>query len=193
MGQTTQQLSNAIDRFDAANANDPKGTALLYAQRMTQWLGRLYPDASEALQLAARAQHLRRWEIPRSSYPMDRTGYLRWRTRLYDFHADAAADILRDVGYEQPLIDRVRSLLKKQRLKADAEAQALEDVVCLVFLQFEFGDFFPKHEETKIVNILRRTWAKMSPHGREAAAELQLPPLAKRLMELALNPPKESQ
>src|SRR4051812_46418623 len=123
----------AIERFDALNAEDPIGKELSYAQRMTTWLEKLEPAASEPLRLAARAQHLMRWKIPRDSYPKDRAGYLKWRTTLYDFHADRAAEVLHDVGYDDVTIARVRSLIRKEKIKADADAQTLEDVICLVF------------------------------------------------------------
>src|SRR5689334_6093651 len=130
----TARFDAAVRLIDAANAEDPHGRGLLYSQRMSEWLERNEPGASEALRLAARAQHLRRWTIPRSDFPMDRIGYLKWRTTLYRFHADEAAAILRDVGYDEQTIARVGSLIRKERLKQDAEAQALEDVICLVFL-----------------------------------------------------------
>jgi hypothetical protein len=176
----------AIDRIDAANAADPHGAEVVYAQRMTDWLARLYPDASEALRLAARAQHIRRWEIPRDTFPMGRIGYHRWRTTLYSFHADAAEEILREVGYDDATIGRVRSLLRKERLKSDPEVQALEDVICLVFLENYFAEFAPKHDEEKVIVILRRTWAKMSDAGHAAAMKLELPEEARRLVERAL-------
>jgi len=160
---------------------------LLYARHMTRWLERLYPDASEPLRLAARAQHIRRWRVPRNSYPIDRAGYLKWRSDLYTFHADEAARILRDVGYDEDTVARVRSLLKKERLKADADTQALEDVACLVFLETEFADFAAKHDEEKVLRILRRTWTKMSPRGHEAALALDLPPRARSSLEKALS------
>ena len=128
---------------------------------MTDWLEKLYPQASEALHLAARAQHIRRWEVPRSGYPMDRAGYHRWRTGLYKFHADAAGEILIDAGYDAATIDRVRSMLQKQRLKTDAETQALEDVICVVFLENYFAEFAARHDDEKVIVILRRTWAKI--------------------------------
>ena len=184
---TTDRFNIAIEKFDAANAADPHGEEVVYARRMTQWLGKLYPDASEPLRLAARSQHIRRWEIPRNSFPMDRAGYHRWRTTLYTFHADAAEKILREVGYDDETIQRVRSLLRKERLKADPQVQALEDVICLVFLENYFADFAPKHNEEKVIVILRRTWAKMSDRGHEAALGLELPDEARRLMERALG------
>lgn len=191
-----ERFRAAIERFDIANASDPHrvlhegrevAVEVLYARRMTDWLGKLYPCASEPLRLAARAQHLRRWEIPRDTYPMDRAGYHRWRAALYAFHADAAEEILRDVGYDEGVIARVRSLVKKERLKADGESQALEDVACLVFLENDLADFAPKHEAEKVIGILRRTWAKMSAKGREAAMALQMLPAVKALIDQALG------
>jgi hypothetical protein len=187
----TDQFQSAIEKTDAANAQDPTLIAsipaeLVYARRMTDWLHRLYPDAGEPLQLAARAQHIRRWMIPRSKYPMTRAGYHQWRTTLYSFHADEAAKILQEVGYDDATIARVRSLLKKEKLKADPETQALEDVACLVFLENYFADFALKHEEKKVIDILRRTWKKMSDRGQAAAMNLPLPPETQRLVAKAL-------
>jgi hypothetical protein len=181
----------AIAQFDAANAQDPKvingvGAEVLYARRMTDWLSRLYPQADEVLQLAARAQHIRRWTIPRASFPMTRMGYHKWRTSLYSFHADTAAEILRQVGYDDVTIARVRSLLRKEKLNSDPQMQMLEDVACLVFLENYFADFAPKHDEEKVIVILRRTWKKMSEHAHAAALKLPLPPEARRIVEKAL-------
>lgn len=196
MADDPNRFQQAIGRFDAANGEDPNveladgmsvPAELAYARRMTAWLDRLYPDASEPLRLAARSQHIRRWHVPRNTYPMDRPGYLRWRTDLYAFHADQAATILREVGYDDATVGRVRSLLKKERLKADPESQALEDVACLVFLADEFAAFAERHDEEKLLRILRRTWAKMSPVGHRAALALELPPAARELVEKALS------
>ncbi len=118
---------------------------------------------------------------------MTRAGYHQWRTTLYTFHADAADKILREVGYDDAAIARVRSLLRKERLKADPQTQALEDVACLVFLESYFADFALKHDEQKVIDILRRTWKKMSDRGRAAAMELPLPAEARRLVEKALS------
>lgn len=174
MAEPSETFRRAIERFDEENARDPHQKELLYAQRMSGWLERLVTDASEPLRLAARCQHIRRWEIPRNSFPMDRAGYLNWRKRLYAFHADVAADILAQVGYGQPVIDRVRSLLQKEKLKADPDMQALEDVICLVFLENYFSDFARDKDEAKLLNIIKRTWAKMSERGRDAATRLPL-------------------
>ena len=192
------RLQAAIARFDAANAEDPNSVVLngvthpkelVYAQRMTAWLERLAPDASEPLRLAARAQHLRRWAIPRRDYPMTRAGYLKWRTALYGFHAATAASILRDVGYDDATVSAVQSLLRKQRLKRDADAQCLEDVACLVFLENHLADFAPQYDEQKVLAILRKTWNKMSPEGQAAASRIALPPAARALLNKALSAP----
>jgi Domain of unknown function (DUF4202) len=188
----SERFQTAMARFDAAHGEDPQvidgvASQLLYAQRMTDWLGRLYPEASEALRLAARSQHIRRWKIPRSSYPMTRGGYHKWRTALYSFHADTAAGILVECGYDEPTIARVRSLLRKEKLKTDPEMQALEDVICLVFLEYELADFAPRHEEEKVIGILRRTWGKMSGHGHAAALALPLSPALGLLIKKALG------
>jgi len=189
------RFQRALDRFDALNAQDPhtevvenrpEPKELIYARRMTQWLHRLEPDASEAVQLAARAQHLQRWHIPRDTFPKDRAGYIRWRTTLYDFHADRAAEVLRDVGYDDTTVERVRSLIRKQNLKSDPEAQTLEDVICLVFLENYFADFARDHDEEKLLKILRKTWKKMSDRGHAAAMKLNLGPRELELLSKAL-------
>jgi hypothetical protein len=191
-----KRFQAAIERIDRANREDPNREVwegveypkeLLYAERMTRWLARLAPEASEPLRLAVRAQHLRRWESPRSAYPMDRAGYHRWRSDLQRFHAEAAGEILREVGYDDATIGRVQSLLRKERLKLDSEAQILEDVACLVFLESYFADFAQRHDEEKLIPIIRRTWAKMSEQGRQAALSLPLSPDYLALIQRALT------
>jgi hypothetical protein len=195
MSADAERFKKAIQSFDAANAEDPNlelidGVSypkeLLYAQRMTTWLERFAPDASKALRLAARSQHIRRWVMPRSHYPMDRRGYIQWRTALAKFHAETAADILREVGYEEALIARVQSLIRKEGLKRDPEVQCLEDVICLVFLESYCADFATSHDIGKILPIIRKTWEKMSPSGREVAGTMDLPSAVRRLVEAAL-------
>ena len=186
----------AIERFDAANAADPNSEAfeghtypkeLLYAQRMSAWLDKLAPNASEALRLAVRCQHIQRWHIARRDFPMDRRGYLRWRTTLAKFHATTAGDILREVGYDEETISRVQTLLRKEGLKRDAEVQCLEDVACLVFLESYFADFATRHEPDKVIDIVRKTWKKMSPQGHAAALALKLSSEAQALVAKALE------
>ncbi len=195
MDGDSKRFAEALRCFDAANAEDPNTEVyegktypkeLLYAQRMTVWLDQLAPDASEVMQLAARCQHIRRWMIPRRDYPMDRRGYLRWRTTLYTFHAETGGDILRDVGYDDATISRVQTLLRKERLKRDAEVQCLEDVICLVFLESYFADFATQHDEAKIIGIVQKTWKKMSRRGQEVALTLNLSAQALQLVEKAL-------
>ena len=183
------RYDRAIAVFDAANAEDPneensEGRArpkeLVYAERMSAMLARFAPDASEVLRLAARCQHIRRWTIPRGDYALGRIGYLQWRKHLNKFHAQVAAGILRAVGYDEATIARVGALLKKEALKADADAQALEDVVALVFLESYLADFVSAHgeyDQVKFADILAKTAKKMSPRGRAAALTLiALPP-----------------
>jgi len=173
------RFDDAMARVDAAHAEDPQkedGLAkeLLYARRMSAWLARLAPDASEPLRLAVRCQHLRRWAIPRASFPEGKVGYLRWRKEESLAHAVLAGELLAQAGYDAGAVARVQSLVKKERIKHDPEAQALEDVTCLVFLEYEFAPFAAKHPEEKLVDILRKTWAKMSPLGQREALGLQL-------------------
>ncbi|MBI2988602.1 MAG: DUF4202 domain-containing protein [Deltaproteobacteria bacterium] len=189
------RFNEAIACFDGANAEDPHTETfegvelpkeLLYAKRMTAWLERFAPDASEELRLAARCQHIRRWNIPRNQYPMNRRGYIQWRMALATFHAETAGEILRKVGYAQATIGRIQALLRKEKLKPAAEVQILEDVTCLVFLESYFAEFAEKHEEEKLIRIIRKTWAKMSPNGHKAALALNLWPDLRALVEKAL-------
>jgi hypothetical protein len=190
-----RRLEAAFAAFDAANAEDPsreivdgvpQPRELVYARRMSRWLERLEPGASEALVLAARCQHLRRFTIPRDRYPMDGAGYKRWRATLARFHADAAAEILGRLGYADAEIARVQALVRKEKLRTDPEAQTLEDVACLVFLESTLDDFARKHAPAKVIDILRKTWGKMSERARTAALELPLPREARALVDEAL-------
>ena len=189
------RFDQAITRFDAANAQDPNiersdghdiPKELLYAQRMTTWLDSIAPDAPESVQLAARCQHIRRWTIPRADYPAGRDGYLRWHAELARFHAATAAEILREVGYDEAMIAKVEGLLRKRQLKSDPDVQLLEDVICLVFLENYFADFSTQFDEAKVIDIVRKTWAKMSPRGHAAALGLALSPGAAELVVKAL-------
>ena len=190
-----ERFRAAIGRIDDANRDDPnremhngeeRPRELLYAERMSACLERIAPDAPEAVQLAARAQHIRRWEIPRDRYSMDREGYRRWRTDLGKFHAGTTGRILRGVGYDEATVERVGSLLRKEQLKTDPECQLLEDVICLVFLEYELADFAKKHDEEKLIHILRRTWKKMSPRGHQTALALALPDGLRSIVEKAV-------
>ena len=195
-GEPSARFRDAIARFDRANAEDPnvetaagvsRPRESLYAERMSAALARFAPDASEIVRLAVRCQHVRRWTVPRDSYPEGRDGYRRWRTDLGRFHAETAGGILREVGYDDATVGRVQALLRKERLKADPEAQLLEDVACLVFLRHYLGAFAVRHEQEKVVGILRKTWRKMSDGGRAAALDLDLPPDLRGLVARAVG------
>jgi hypothetical protein len=190
------RLEAAYAKIDAANEEDPtqvlvgaraRANELVYGERMTGVLLRLYPEASEALKLAARAQHIRRWTVPRASYPMDRIGYLRWRNDLKRKHAEWAGAILAECGYSESEIARVGSLIRKENLKQDAEAQALEDVASIVFLEHYCEEFAKKHDDAKVLSIIAKTLAKMSEHGRQAALALTLPPPMSDLLKRAIE------
>lgn len=196
MTSNPDRFHAAIARFDAANGEDPhqervdgknQPKELAYARRMSAWLNRLAPDASEPLKLAARCQHIRRWTIPRGDYPRTTAGYYQWRTTLAKFHAETAGKILKDTGYDDATIARVQSLVRKERLKLDPETQLLEDVVCLVFLENYFADFAKQHDEEKLVDIVRKTWKKMSEGGQQAALQLKLAPEIQALVAKALQ------
>ena len=178
-------------RFDAANAQDPhqengRPRELLYAERLTTWVEKLAPQASEALKLAARCQHICRWQSPRESYPMDRPGYLKWRAELKKFHAQKSGEILKEVGYDDTTIQRVQSLNLKKNFPADPEVRVLEDALCLVFLEFQFAPLAAKSDDEKMVNALRKSWEKMTEAGRAEALKLNYGEHEKRLIGLAL-------
>ncbi len=186
----------ALHRIDAANAEDPnrvtvggeaRPAELVYAERMSAMLGRFMPDASATLRLAARAQHLRRWTIPRDSYPMDRAGYHRWRGELKRKHAEWASEILLASGVDAETAARTASLIRKENLKTDPESQTLEDVACLVFLEHYAATFAARHDRDKTIDILRKTWRKMSDAGQAAALSLPLEQDVRRLVEDALR------
>lgn len=192
---STPEYLAALQLIDAANAQDPNQEnwdgqtwpkELLYSQRMTAWLQRLAPDADEALHLAARAQHIQRWMIPRDNYPRTREGYLRWRTGLYDFHAEQAGALLAQAGYDHAFIERVQRMLKKRGLKREADSQLIEDVACLVFLEHYFARFAPDYSADKVIDIVAKTWKKMSDPARQAALTLSLPPELANLVGQAI-------
>ena len=187
----TNKLDQAIELFDTYNSKDPKKTlvnnqevpnAVLYAQRMTKMLNEFETGASDQLKLAARSQHIGRWAIPRNQFPQDRKGYLQWRGQLKIHHANIASEIMEKVGYDISTISMVKDLLMKKQLKQNPETQTLEDVICLVFLEYYFDDFSKDHEEEKLVNILKKTIVKMSEKGVEAALNLALSEKAKSLI-----------
>ena len=178
---TQSPYQAAIAAFDQANREDPnqeqhQGQAvakeLLYSRRMGEMQERYAPEASEAVKLAVRAQHIHRWKIARKDFPMDRQGYLQWRTKLYKFHAQTAGDLMRTVGYDDEMVERVMTIVSKKGLKVNPETQMMEDVVDLVFLEHYMSDFAAKHpeySEEKWIQIINKTWQKMSPRAHEFA------------------------
>jgi hypothetical protein len=188
-------LADVIAAIDAANAHDPnkivvdgrrEPAAFVYGRRMSDMLARIAPAASEHLRIAARGQHIERWTSPRTSYPQGRVGYLKWRKDLQNFHARRLGEIMTAAGYDADDIERVGALVRKERLKSDAEAQMMEDVVCIVFLEHYLGDFMGKTDPDKLASILGKAWNKMSPTGHEQALKLALPAPVPALLEQGL-------
>ncbi len=171
------RFNQAIALFDAANAEDPnqdegQPKELLYARRMSDMIARFAPDASEAAQLAVRAQHIQRWKVPRNTYPMTREGYHAWRTGLYTFQADTAGELMRQAGYDDAMTERVRKAVGKRGIKSNPDTQMLEDVASLVFIEhymLAFAHSKPEYDEAKWLEIIRKTWKKMS-KGAQAFA-----------------------
>lgn len=179
------RFARAIAAIDAINAQDPNtltagGLArpkeLAHSEMVTEWVKRLRPDAGEELLLAARAHHIRRWAVPRKSYPDGRTGYLAWRSELKKRHAAEAASILEQCGYPPETVRRVGEIIRRIDLKGDPDAQCLEDALCLVFLETQFRDIASRFDEPKVVEIVRKTLRKMSERGKQALASLKLDP-----------------
>lgn len=179
---SSEMLQRALDMIDQANSEDPNKVVdaqgkewpkeLLYSERMTDMLHRFRPDADEVAQIAMRAQHIRRWESSRDAFPMDRQGYLQWRTQLYKFHAQSAAEIMRMVGYDEQSIERVSKAVGKKGIKVNPDTQLLEDITDLVFIEhymLEFAGKHPEYSEEKWIDIVRKTWNKMSDSAREFA------------------------
>ncbi len=191
-----KSLKTALAVFDRTNSQDPHREVidgkeypreLWYAQRLTRWVNLLQPEASDALLLAARCQHIERWKIPRNSFPSGRGGYLRWRHTLAKYHAQRTDEILTELGYAGPFIRRVQKLNLKERIKEDPETQVLEDALCLVFLEDQFHDFADDKDESTMIRIIRKTWKKMSPLGHSMAQGLDLQPSDRELIEKALG------
>jgi hypothetical protein len=179
-----RENSKDINTYNVAGIAYPK--ELLYSQRMSRTLLQFNPDASKALQIAARAHHISRWEIARNEYPMDRGGYLKWRETLKKMHADKTGKILEQVGYDTIFVDRIRKIILKKQIKKNEESQALEDTICLVFLNYYFEEFAAKHPDEKVIDILQKTWIKMSKEGQEAALKLDFTETSLALVKQAI-------
>jgi hypothetical protein len=157
-----------------------------HAELAVEWVRRLVPEPSDALLLAARAHHVRRWEIPRAAAPEGRAGYLSWKRRLQQHHADVVGEVLRGI-VEPDTIERVQSIVRKERLRADPDVQALEDALCLVFVETQFGALTEQLGDDHMVEVVAKTLRKMSPAGREAALGLPLDAAALRIVGAALE------
>ena len=189
----------AVAEIDHANAVDPRKVVesgaerayeVVYSGHMMRRLQAMYPEASELLRLAAHGQHIRRFDIPRDTYPLGRDGYNEWRRACREHHAKVLGDIMRRNGYRAAEIDRVGMLVKKEQLKKDKESQALENVVDVVFIEHYFDEFHGKYshyDDAKIVDIVAKTLRKMSPKGHQAALALDLPERAKKLVLAAVE------
>jgi len=191
-----ERLAAALAAVDAANADDPatvvvrgveRPKELTHAEMMTRWVRYLDPGCRDEQLIAARAHHLRRWAVPRDSYPRDRAGYLRWRTALQRRHAEDVGRIMRDAGYGDESIEQVQAIVRKRGLGRDPAVQVHEDALCLVFLETQLDELTTSlGDEDKMVDILRKTAAKMSPAGLEAARQLSLSPEGAELLGRAL-------
>jgi len=201
MSQQQSIFDKAVVLIDAANSEDPNQDMadgkewpkeLLYSHRMVDMLHRYQPDAEDVMKLAIRSQHIQRWKSPRDAYPMDRIGYLKWRKDLYKFHADTAAALLEQAGYDEEAIDRLKVAVAKKKIKQNADTQLLEDVADLVFIEHylqAFVDKHPEYDEDKWIDIIQKTWKKMSDGGQAFAlsGSVKLPEPLVPLIQKALG------
>jgi hypothetical protein len=178
MSTLFEKAIEAIDHYNKKDPNQEFEDGIAYPKeylesiRHTKWINKLVPEGSEALKIAARCQHIGRWEIARSSYPMTRSGYLIWRTDLGKHHAERAGNILTAIGYTPDFIAHVQRLNLKKNIKLDPESQAIEDMLCLVFLENHIEAFSKKHDTEKLINIIQKTWKKMGDNGKKEALKL---------------------
>lgn len=203
---TQQQFDSAIELIDVINSEDPnlettgldssnnktQPKELLYSHRMSDMQHRYVPDADDAIKLAIHAQHIQRWKSPRSNYPMNRKGYYQWRTALYRFHAETVAGALLKVGYNDEFIERVKQAVGKKSLKKNPDTQLLEDVASLVFIEhylLSFVSRHPEYDEQKWLDIIRKTWRKMSDRAHQfaLAGGISLPETLVPLIQTAVS------
>jgi hypothetical protein len=196
MGMSTQRTEKALELFDAYNKQDPNQITwddiaypaeYFYALQLFEWVKKLEPQAGEDLLLASRCQHIGRWKIPRNQYPAGKAGYYQWRNDLAKFHADTAGKLLREAGYQEEEIKAVQHILLKENLRKDEVVQVMENALCLVFLQFQYEDFIPKHDDQLVIRVLQKTWKKMTGPGKKAALLLDFGEKGKRLLIQALG------
>ena len=205
MSQTQSSYESALALIDTANRADPNQVMadgkewpkeLLYSERMSDMLERFHPDSDEPMKLAIRAQHIERWKSPRNAYPMDRIGYLQWRKDLYQIQADTAAGLLQQAGFLEEAIERVRKAVAKKNIKGNPDTQLLEDVTDLCFLEHYISAFVAKHpdySEEKWIEIIQKTWNKMSANAHEfvLAGNVTLPEsLAPLILKAVTNSPE---
>lgn len=195
MTDENDAFGRAVDLLDAAHDRDPnrrlhegeeQAVERVWCHTVARWVGHLAPDASVALRLAAHAQHLERWQDPRSNWPEGRAGYLRWRKARQRAHAERAQELLAAAGFAAPVVERVQALIRKEQLTRDPEAAVLEDAACLTFLELDLADFAARHPRPDVLRILRKTWQKMSPAGQAEARGLVLPAVSAELVAEAL-------
>lgn len=193
---SSERFHMVVERIDQLNRQDPNRQTLQgadvpgelrYSQRLTECVSRLNPQASEELRIAARGQHVQRWTIPRDRFPRTRAGYLRWRETLKAFHAKTVGELMRETGYPASTIEHVQMIMSKQRLADDPDTQTLEDALCLVFLETQFADLRCKTPEATMLQVLRKTWRKMSEPARAIALQLPLGPEERALLARACS------
>ncbi|UII22396.1 DUF4202 domain-containing protein [Fulvivirga ligni] len=196
MNDRSKDYDAIIDEIDNINQQDPRTDTwdgrtyayeYLYSLRMTEALNQYYPQASTLLKIAAHGQHIKRWSLPRTEYSADRKGYLIWRTEAKKMHCDILGSILSKYDFSDEEISQVSMYIMKSQMKSDEESQALEDVVCLVFLKYYITDFIKDHEDDKVVSIIGKTWRKMSPKAHNEALKLDYEPRVFELIKRALS------
>lgn len=190
------RLASALDAIDAANADDPTHVvvrgddlplALAHGRLASSWVARLRAEPDDALVIAARAHHLRRWEVPRASYPEGRPGYLRWRRDQKARHARDVEAIMATAGYDAESIQRAQQLIRRDDLGTDADAQVVEDAACLVFIETQLVDVADRFQRDHLLDVIRKTASKMSPAALELVAEIPLAPAGHELLSAALS------
>ena len=187
-----EKIYVAIDQINETDPNKEKWEGkewpkeLIYGQRMSDMLAEYIKKPSVEMKIAARGQHIKRWHIPRSDYPMDRKGYLKWRTMVKLYHGELLSEILKENNYSDDSIEKVVELVTKKKLKSDDDSKALEDIVCLVFLKYYIDDFVTKHDDAKIIDIIQKTWGKMTEKGHKWALQMKYSEKVLALIQQAL-------
>ena len=193
---TSCRLNSVLSAIDTINQQDPhqieengqlQAKELVYGHQMSNCLNQYWPDASELLQIAVRAQHIKRWHLKRHDFDTGKAGYLKWRKELGKFHAELTAALMQENGYSPEEASQTAAIIRKEKFKSNADSQTMEDVACLVFLQYYFDEFSGKYSEEKIIDIVQKTWKKMSGQGHKIALSLKLPGHLAELVKKALG------